>query len=250
MTGAGNWTYLLAGEIPVLIDAGVGKPAHVGAIAAKVPVGPAHVIVTHAHDDHASGVNVLAQCWPRTRFWKFPWPERDAKYGVGWNYLVDTQTFPAGDDELQVVHTPGHAPDHVCLWHASTKTLFGGDLLVLGSTVVIPASTGGSLADYLASLDRVDALGAARVLPAHGEPVDDPHTVIRAYIDHRRERERQVLAALDEGRTTVSAITDAIYVGLAPPIYLMARESVLAHLVKLESEGAVYRHGDHWVRHP
>jgi len=246
LTGAGNWTYLLTGKVPVLIDAGVGQPEHVHSIAAHVPDGPMHVVVTHAHDDHASGARVLAKRWPRARFWKLPWPERDGKYDVAWAYLTDRHVLPAGDDELHVVHTPGHAPDHICLWDPKARTLFGGDLLVLGTTVVVPASAGGSLVDYLASLARVDALGASRVLPSHGDAIEDPNRLIRAYIEHRREREQQVLSALNEGLNTVAAIAERIYVGLAPALSAMARESVLAHLVKLESDGTAYRNGGSW----
>lgn len=248
MTGSGNWTYLIAGQVPVLIDAGVGKPEHLDAIAAHIPAGPAHVIVTHAHSDHVSGAPVLAQRWPRALFWKMPWAEQDAKYPLPWNPMADGDLLPAGDDALQVIHTPGHAPDHVCLWHAPTRTLFCGDLMVLGSTVVIPASAGGSLADYLASLARVDALDASRFLPAHGAVIDDPHALIRAYIDHRSERERQVLAAIDDGLVTADAIADHIYVGLAPALHRMARESVLAHLSKLAQDGRVERDGSEWRR--
>lgn len=246
MTGTGNWTYLVAGKVPVLVDAGVGQAEHLDAIAKHVPDGPADVIVTHAHGDHASGAVAMARRWPRARFWKMPWPERDAKYNVEWNDLADGQLIAAGDGQLEVVHAPGHAPDHICLWHAATRTLFCGDLMVLGSTVVIPASDGGSVADYLASLARIDALNAVRLLPAHGEVIEDPHALIRAYVDHRHERERQVLAAVSEGLSTPDAIAESIYVGLAPTLRVMARESVLAHLLKLESDGVVERRGHGW----
>ena len=248
LTGTGNWTYLLNGQVPVLIDAGIGNVAHLDAIAAQVPAGPAHVIVTHAHDDHAGGAVAIAARWPQARFWKMPWPERDAKYAVPWNYVADGHMIPAGDDALEIVHTPGHAPDHACLWHVPTRTLFSGDLMVLGTTVVIPASAGGNLADYLASLNRVDVLQPSRLLPAHGQPIDDPQALIRAYIDHRRERERQVLSALAEGLTTVDAIADRIYVGLAPALHAMARESVLAHLLKLADDAVIERRGEAWIR--
>jgi glyoxylase-like metal-dependent hydrolase (beta-lactamase superfamily II) len=250
LTGSGNWTYLIAGHLPVLIDAGIGKPDHLEAIAAEVPEGPAHVIVTHAHSDHAAGAPALAERWPRAQFWKLPWSAQDAKYAVQWNYVADGQVMPAGDEALRVVHTPGHAPDHLCLWHEPTRTLFCGDLMVLGSTVVIPASAGGSLADYLASLARVDALDAARFLPAHGAVIDDPRALIRAYVDHRRERERQVLAAVVDGLATTAAIADHIYVGLAPALHAMARESVLAHLLKLEQDGRIHRDGSRWRPRP
>lgn len=245
-TGAGNWTYLLTGAVPVLIDAGVGRPAHLDAIAAHVPDGPAHVLVTHGHPDHASGAPALAERWPAIRFWKFLDPSADSPSGVSWNALSDDQVVSAGDDSLTVVFTPGHASDHVCFWHAPSRTLFGGDLVVRGSSVVIPASHGGSLADYLHSLKRVLAINPGRILPAHGPAIDDPAAVIKGYVDHRLARERQVLDAIEAGLQTVEAITARIYVDLAPELLPMARESVLAHLQKLEHDGLVTRRGDEW----
>jgi glyoxylase-like metal-dependent hydrolase (beta-lactamase superfamily II) len=246
MTGSGNWTYLLTGAKPVLVDAGIGVAAHLDAIATHVSSGPRHVIVTHAHEDHASGAAAIAARWPQTRFSKMPWPDRDRKYGVVWNALVDGQAIDAGDDLLQVVHTPGHAPDHICLWRASTREVFSGDLVVLGSTVVIPASSGGNLSDYLRSLTRVSELAPSRLLPAHGPPIDNPEEVIRRYREHRQEREQQVLTALGEGPQTVDSLTGRIYVGLAAALTPMARESVLAHLIKLEQDGLARRVGSAW----
>ena len=247
LTGEGNWTYLITGESPVLIDAGIGKRSHLDELAAHVPNGPADVIVTHAHEDHATGVGPIAERWPQTRFWKMPWPERDGRYPVRWRTLTDGATFSAGGDGvLEIVHTPGHSPDHVAVWHAATRTLFSGDLVVLGGTVVIPASAGGNLADYLKSLERVRALDAGRFMPAHGPMVEHPPSLIRDYLEHRRTREREVLAAIDAGLREVDSITNRIYVGLAPSLVPAARESVLAHLIKLETEGAVYRVDDRW----
>jgi glyoxylase-like metal-dependent hydrolase (beta-lactamase superfamily II) len=179
-------------------------------------------------------------------FSKYPWPERDAKYDVAWQSLKDDDIVLAGDDELQVVHTPGHAPDHIALWHRRSKTLFSGDLVVPGTTVVILATHGGSLAQYLASLIRVEALAPVRLLPAHGEAIDDPVSIIRRYIVHRLEREGQILAALSAGLRTVDAIVERIYVGLGAPLVAMARESVLAHLIKLQDEARVTRVGEEW----
>ena len=84
------------------------------------------------------------------------------------------QIVEAGDDLLRAVHTPGHAPDHLCFWHEESRTLFSGDLAVKGTTVYIPPNLQGDLADYLASLERVRALQPARLLPAHGPVIDDP----------------------------------------------------------------------------
>ena len=177
---------------------------------------------------------------------KFPWPERDSTYRVAWQPLTDGDRIDAGDTELEVIHTPGHAPDHVAVWDAASRTLFTGDLVVFGSTVVIPASAGGDLLDYLQSLRRVLALAPARLLPAHGPAIDDPPALINQYLEHRQQRELQVLAALDEGRHTIDAMVEQIYRGLLPALVPMARESVLAHLMKLEREHRVVRLDDGW----
>ncbi len=248
MTGGGNWTYLIDGAAPVLIDAGVGQPRHLDALFAAAPHGPALVLVTHAHPDHASGAPAIAARAPRARFAKVPWPGRDEAIGVAWEALADGQEVDSPAGPLQVVHTPGHAPDHVALWHAASRTVFTGDLLVVGSTVVIPASHGGSLAAYLASLARVAALGPLRALPAHGPPIDDPEALIAHYVVHRRQREQQVLEALAAGGSTIDDIAARIYRGLDPALVPQARDSVLAHLLKLEDEGAAVRDGEGWRR--
>lgn len=247
MTGNGNWTYFFPGRHPVLIDAGTGQLAHIEAIAASRADGPAHVVVSHAHGDHISGVNALATRWPETRFSKYPWPERDRTHAVQWQPLSDGDVIPAGDSELQVVHTPGHAPDHLAFWHEASRTLLSADLVAPGTTVVILPSSGGSLAQYLHSLKRVLALAPARLLPAHGQAIEDPAAIIRRYIEHRRQRERQVLAALEAGVRTVDAIVDRIYFGLSDALVPMARESVLAHLIKLADEGLAARDGEEWT---
>lgn len=247
MTGEGNWTYFLPGSHPVLIDAGTGADTHIQAIASERREGPGHVLVTHAHGDHASGAATLAARWPDTQFSKLPWPDRDLRYPVSWRMLLDGEHVPAGDGVLEVVHTPGHAPDHVALWHPATRTLMSGDLVIAGTTVVILATHGGSLRQYLASLQRVLDLAPTRLLPAHGPPIEDPDAIIRRYLDHRRAREAQVVAALGAGDSTVDAIVDRIYPGLSAPLVPMARESVLAHLIKLEEDGQVSREGVAWL---
>jgi hydroxyacylglutathione hydrolase len=243
-TGEGNWTYLVPGERPVLIDAGVGKPEHLDALAAVAPAGPAEVVVTHAHSDHATGAPAISARWPAARMRKSPWPERDGD--LSWHLLADGDTVMTAAGPLVVLHTPGHSPDHIALWHADSRTVFVGDLLQLGTTVFIPASSGGSLADYLRSLERLRQLSPRRAWPSHGPVIEDPLALIDYYIEHRRQREEQVLSALADGLATVDAITSRIYVDLKPALLPMARESVLAHLVKLESEGRALRGEGRW----
>ncbi|MCC7243039.1 MAG: MBL fold metallo-hydrolase [Acidobacteria bacterium] len=245
-TGAGNWTYLVPGVRPLLVDAGVGKAGHLDALAAAAPAGPALVVVTHAHPDHVSGAPALADRWPEASFNKIPWTGRDL-LEIRWQPVRDGTRFETGEGELEVVHTLGHAPDHVVLWHAASRTVFGADLLQLGNTVAIPASNGGDLSAYLRSLKRVQSLEPARVLPAHGPVIEDPMVLIDRYLVHRRHREVQILTALESKLDTVDAVADRIYTGLTPVLGPLAKESVLAHLVKLEQDGLARREGSRWV---
>jgi glyoxylase-like metal-dependent hydrolase (beta-lactamase superfamily II) len=247
MTGDGNWTFLLKGRVPTLIDAGAGDPRHLDAVEqALAGVRLAQVLVTHAHVDHASGGSALAGRFPSARFRKMPWPERDSRWPVRWEPLGDDELVEAGDDWLRTVHTPGHAPDHLCFWHEESRVLFSGDLAVKGTTVYIPPNLKGDLGDYLASLERVRALQPLRLLPAHGPAIDDPDDVLRAYLEHRREREEQILSALRLRGATPDALVPLIYRGLKASLLQVARETVLAHLLKLEREGRAIRRGDSW----
>jgi glyoxylase-like metal-dependent hydrolase (beta-lactamase superfamily II) len=242
MTGEGNHTWLLLGGVPTLIDAGVGRPEHLDALASALDAAGqslAQVLVTHGHPDHASGAPALAARWPGAAIRKWPWPETDGRYPAPWIGLTAGESLAAGDATLEVIHTPGHAPDHVCFWHAASRTLFGGDLLIRDGTVVVPGTRGGDLTAYLDSLARVAALEPRQVLPAHGPAIDDPIALIERYSAHRASRERDVVAAIRSGADTVDAIVAAVYPTLRGPLRLVARETVHAHLNKLRDEGRI-----------
>jgi len=247
MTGDGNWAWLLPGRVPTLIDAGTGDPRFLSALDDALAGQPLRqVLVTHAHPDHASGAPALATRFPGVRMRKLPWPERDTRWPVSWESLADGDIIEAGDTALMAVHTPGHAPDHLCFWHQGTRTMFVGDLAVKGTTIYIPPSIGGDLSDYLASLERVRALAPTRLLPAHGPPIENPDRVLSTYIAHRLERERQIAGVVSGGTSSLDAIVGSIYGGLDPALLPMAKETVLAHLIKLERDGRARRDGDAW----
>lgn len=232
----GTNTYLLPGEVPTLVDAGIGDPQHLAAIEHALGGDPlAMILVTHDHPDHAAGIPALRARWPGVRV-----------RGAGRDGLRDGETLRAGDRWLRAIHTPGHAPDHVCLFDEAAGDVYCGDLARDGGTIVIPGR-GGDLAAYLRSLRMVAALAPRRLLPGHGPIVEDPAALIARYLAHREARERQIVEALGAGCTTASQIVTRIYGSLTPALTRAATDSVLAHLRKLSMDGRVAERNDEWI---
>jgi glyoxylase-like metal-dependent hydrolase (beta-lactamase superfamily II) len=240
----GNNTYLLDGPAPTLIDAGTGHPEHIASIDRALAGRPlVHVLITHGHVDHASGVPAIGARWPAVQVRKLPPGEV-----IGATFLEDGETIPAGGTTLTAVSTPGHSPDHCCFVDEGAREIYCGDLIRAGGSIVIAASRGGDLRAYLQSLDRIRALRPRRLLPGHGPAIDDADSAIDAYVRHRAERDAQVLDALEAGLDSPSSIAGRIYVGLDPSLEGAAIDTVLAHLVKLASEGRVASAAGKWKR--
>jgi glyoxylase-like metal-dependent hydrolase (beta-lactamase superfamily II) len=217
----GNNTWLLPGREPALVDAGVGHPDHVEAVAAALNGAPlARVLITHWHPDHVKGLPALRDRWS----------------GL---VVVDRAGghVPAGDGQLEIIPTPGHSPDHLCFFDRGAGDLYCGDLAREGGTIVIPARKGGDLRAYLASLELVRDLGPRRLLPGHGPIVERPAALIDEYIAHRQKREQQILQAMLDGARTVDEIVRRVYPALPASLSDAAADSVRAHLAKLRDEG-------------
>lgn len=246
--------YLVAnsGEA-VFVDAGHGGPEGLALlraawVRARSPRVRA-VILTHSHTDHAGAAAELAaefQCpiWshPSGYFLLGNTPAgRPGRPAMERRALADGEVVTVGRLQLQVLHTPGHAPDHLCLFIPSAGILFSGDNVVgVGSTWVGPPD--GDMQEYLQSLERLAALPARILAPGHGPILADPPGRIRELIQHRLAREAQILALLKQGPRTAEALAQEIYGPTAPPgVMEVARRTVIGHLVKLEREGRVRR---------
>jgi glyoxylase-like metal-dependent hydrolase (beta-lactamase superfamily II) len=205
MTLAGTNSYVVGSDPAYVIDPGPEDAGHVAALReeAERRGGLGGVLLTHSHGDHSAAAP-----------------------------LLDAPRVESGP--FEVVPTPGHAEDHVCF--LLDRVCFTGDLILgEGSTFVPP--DGGSLASYLDSLHRVEELDLELLCPGHGPFVSDPRAKIREYIDHRLDRERKLLAALDAGERSRAGLLDAAWDDVPADLRAVAALVMEAHLEKLAAEG-------------
>jgi glyoxylase-like metal-dependent hydrolase (beta-lactamase superfamily II) len=242
MTGPGTNTYLVGARRPLLLDTGAGVPEYMPLLTAFLrtegEAAVSRVILTHRHVDHIGGVPDVRRAFPRVPVAKLV--KNDTTLPVAMEPLADGAVIRGDGATLHAVYTPGHASDHLCYYLEEERALFTGDLILGGSTTVIPPDDG-DLGDYLASLRRVLDLNVERIYPAHGPVLEPARPVIEGYIAHRLERDAQILAAVAAGAETVAEIVARVYREVAPTLHPVARLSVLSHLQKLEREGRVVR---------
>lgn len=241
MTGPGTNTYLVGRRDPILIDTGAGVPDYVPLLDRYLHergfTQPARVLLTHRHRDHLGGVEQLRARFRGLRVAKMR--HKDAGLPEPIDDLRDGETVHGDGVTLRAVYTPGHASDHLCYYLAEERALFTGDVILGGSTTVIPADDG-DLLDYLASLRRLLSLDVGRIYPAHGPVIEDGPGKIREYLEHRMLRERQILEALGDRVATIPEIVKRIYVDVAPALHPVAALSVESHLKKLAREGRAH----------
>lgn len=252
-TGDGTNSYLVGASRLTLIDPGPDDAAHAEAILAAAGGRPiAHILVTHAHRDHVDGLARLvgltgARTYAMPRIQKqdvrepadtptgAEFVDHDLRPDVA---LADCDTIETGDaacPAFVAVHTPGHAPDHVCFGLVGTPVLFSGDHVMGWSTSVI-APPEGNMGHYLAALEVLLAREEATYLPGHGAGIADGRRTARAYLLHRQMREQAVLAAIKAGAVTIPAIATEVYSGLAPALWNAALLSVRAHVEHLHEK--------------
>lgn len=250
-TGPGTNTWIVGtSKRPILLDTGQGVAVFADLLenALKELVGAAElerIVLTHAHIDHLGGVRQVTERFGEMEVLKMPWEGHDAPAGeisaIGHGAVVHTEGAT-----LRAVHTPGHAPDHLCYYLEEERALFTGDVVLGAGTTVIPDDTG-DLSDYMDSLRRLLELDLETIYPAHGPVIRNPREKIGEYIAHRELRERQVLEALSgSAPLEAMAIVKKIYVDVPEYLHPAAASSVRSHLRKLEREGRVKEHEKRW----
>lgn len=252
-TFKGTNTYLVgSGANLALIDPGPEDAAHLAAILAAVGGRRiTHVIITHTHRDHTDGMPaLLAATGAKTAGFGRRLANRGSKRTSpsGGEFveqdfipdvpLADGQRLEGDGWAVTAVHTPGHAPDHLCFALEGTKVLFSGDH-VMGWNTSVVAPPEGNMAAYIRSLERLAERGDGVYYPGHGGQVDDPQRLVRAYMLHRRMREQAILDCIRNGTDTVRAIVPVVYKGLDPKLLNAASLSVLAHVEHLIERGLV-----------
>jgi glyoxylase-like metal-dependent hydrolase (beta-lactamase superfamily II) len=258
---------LWAGGEVLVVDPGPDDIGHLEAVAraATARGRVVAVLLTHHHVDHAAGAPALADALDAP-LWGHPhreMPPLDRRLGPD-------EALPLGGDRLVAVHTPGHAADHLCYHWPARQVLLTGDLIAGEGYIVIDPPEG-DMALYLDSLRRVAALRPSLLLPGHGPEAGDATARIEAYIGHRLAREAKVLEAVRKlgtkapgdgptaaggseagggpapagsaGGQPAGVLADALlplaYADTPPPLWPLARRSLIAHLAKLERDGLV-----------
>jgi glyoxylase-like metal-dependent hydrolase (beta-lactamase superfamily II) len=236
MTGPGTNTYLVGGDEVAVIDPGPDDRRHTDAVVTAAGRRRVRwILLTHTHPDHAPGAARLAA---RTGAPVLAFNRREPSVRVD-RALRDGDVVTGRGYRLRVLHTPGHAPNHLCFLLEEERVLFTGDTVLGGMFSVVSPATGGDMAQYLATLDRLRRLRLRAIAPGHGAIETEPRARLEEYARHRRDRERQVLRLVRAAPIRVSDIVGALYADTPEPLLPVAAKQVYSHLRKLRAEGRV-----------
>ncbi len=256
MTGPGTNSYLVGDPATgyIAIDPGPADAEHLERLWRAAGGDIRMIVCTHSHPDHSPGAAPLQQMCQRAGraappilgLPSAPTARADSQFTPDRSLSNDEQLTLTGKGlegeithTLQVVHTPGHAANHVCLLLREDGLLFSGDHILNGSTTIINPPDG-NMADYLDALDRLDALcaehGVDFILPAHGHVLGEARAAIAQLKGHRLAREAKVIAAMQQlPEGTVEQWVELAYADVPPRMWPLAQRSLIAHVERIRA---------------
>lgn len=255
----GTGTYIIGHDDVAVIDPGPLLDSHLDALAAALDGARVRaILVTHCHSDHSPLAAWLHDTTGAPRFAFGPHGTADSdsdldgdiEEGLTLEETIDTGFVPdvrVGDGEvvamgsgwtMRAVFTPGHTSNHMCYALDEERALFTGDHVMGWSTTVV-SPPDGDMRDYIDSLRKVMARDDVTLWPTHGAPVTTPKPFLQAFLEHRLQREAQVLATVRSGLSDIEAMVKVMYADVREELHKAAGRSVLSHLIKLVDDGAV-----------
>ena len=246
-TGPGTNTYLIGKEEITVLDPGPAMDSHIDAITSaegKIK----QIVVTHTHPDHSPGVRLLQERLDVPAYGMLTETSKgqDQSFKPD-KILKDGDMFEETEFTLKVVHTPGHASNHLCYILEEEEFIFTGDHIMNGSTVVI-GPPDGNMKQYLDSLEKLKQFKLSKIAPGHGEVLDSPYEVAEWIINHRLQREEKVATALKEAtKGNPESLVSRVYDDVDSSLFPIAKASLLAHLIKLEEDNVASKEGDDYV---
>ena len=245
-TGPGTNTYLVGKEEVTVIDPGPAMQEHIDVITAAAP-NIKQILVTHTHPDHSPGVRLLKENLDIPAYGMLTNSSKNQDQTFSPERILDDgEVFQEEDFSIEVVHTPGHASNHLCFILKEEKLIFTGDHIMNGSTVVI-GPPDGNMKQYIQSLEKLKDYDIEKIAPGHGELLENPHEVADWIINHRLEREKKVFQALQEAtKGTPDTLVEKVYDDVDSSLFPIAKASLLAHLIKLEEDQLIYSSGEEY----
>ena len=249
-TGGGTNTYLVGREDLTLIDPGPNIKEHIDEIIRVGENKIKRILVTHTHTDHSPAA------LPISKILKVPMYGRLVDGESSWEdetfipdvILNDADIIKTDEYTLEVIHTPGHASNHLCFLIKELNCLITGDHIMDGSTVVI-GPPDGNMADYLESLNKLFKYKIDCLAPGHGNFMYEPKKVIESIIRHRLSREAKVLRRLEDvGDIDLESLTAIVYDDVPEQLHPIAKFSLEAHLLKLLNEGVIKKDNNNFAK--
>lgn len=247
----GTGTYVLGRGKVAIVDPGPADEAHVKALLDAVRNETVtHILITHTHIDHSPATAAIKKATGATTYGFGPHPtspegmaEESGDHDFRPDVIVGDGDVISGHGwTVEAVHTPGHISNHLCFGVREEKVMFSGDHVMGWSTSVI-SPPDGDMKSYMTSLRKLLPREETLLIPTHGAEIRDPKTFVKAYMAHREDRERQIMACLREGLDTIPVMVKKMYAAVDPRLHGAAGRSVLAHLIHMIDTGRVISDG-------